>query len=145
MTAKAGAEVAAVIDAYDFSGLGTIADIGGGQGHLLRAVLDTAPDTHGILFELPEVIDSLDVGHERMATTAGDFFVDPLPVADAYILMEVLHDWTDENCVAILRTIRRAAHDSSRLLIIEGVIPEEQADPRASTLDIYHADRHRRT
>jgi C-methyltransferase len=136
MTAKAGAEVAAVLDAYDFSGLGTIADIGGGRGHLLRAVLDTAPDSHGVLFELPEVIDSLDVGHERMVTTAGDFFVDPLPAADAYVLMEVLHDWTDENCVAILRAIRRAAHDGSKLLIIEGVIPEEQADPRASVLDI---------
>lgn len=136
MTAKAGAEVAAVIDAYDFSGLGIIADIGGGRGHLLRAVLDTAPDSHGVLFELPVVIDSLDLGHERMATTAGDFFVDPLPVADAYVLMEVLHDWTDENCLAILRAIRRAAHDGSRLLIIEGVIPEEQVDPRASVLDI---------
>jgi hypothetical protein len=65
MTAKAGAEIAAVIDTYDFSGLGTIADIGGGRGHLLRAVLDTAPDPHGILFELPEMIDNLDVGHER--------------------------------------------------------------------------------
>lgn len=65
MTAKAGAEIAAVIDTYDFSGLGTIADIGGGRGHLLRAVLDTAPDSHGILFELPEMIDNLDVGHER--------------------------------------------------------------------------------
>lgn len=43
---------------------------------------------------------------------------------------------TSQQCVAILRAIRRAAHDGSRLLVIEGVIPEEQADPRASTLDI---------
>jgi C-methyltransferase len=136
MTAKAAAEVAAVLDVYDFTGLKTIADIGGGRGHLLRAVLDTAPESRGILFELPEVIDSSDVGHERMSPTAGDFFVDPLPVADAYVLMEVLHDWADEECIAILRAIRRAAHDDSRLLIIEGVIPEEQPDPRASVLDI---------
>jgi C-methyltransferase len=136
MTAKAAAEVAAVLDAYDFTGLGTIADIGGGRGHLLRAVLDTAPESHGILFELPEVIEGLDVGHERMATMAGDFFVDSLPAADAYLLMEVLHDWGDEECLAILRAIRSAAHDDSRLLIIEGVIPEDQTDPRAATLDI---------
>jgi O-methyltransferase len=136
MTAKAGAEVVAVLDVYDFIELKTIADIGGGRGHLQRAVLDTAPESHGILFDLPEVIGSLDVGHERMTAMAGDFFVDPLPVADSYILMEVLHDWADEECVAILRAIRRAAHDSSRLLIIEGVIPEEQPDPRASVLDI---------
>ncbi|MGH3845006.1 MAG: methyltransferase [Pseudonocardiaceae bacterium] len=50
--------------------------------------------------------------------------------------MEVLHDWEDEECVAILRAIRRAAHDDSRLLVIEGVISEERADPRARTLDI---------
>ncbi|MDT7597511.1 MAG: hypothetical protein QOJ06_3057 [Pseudonocardiales bacterium] len=136
MTAKAAAEVAAVLDAYDFSGLGTIADIGGGRGHLLRAVLDTAPQSHGILFDLPDVIDSLDTGHERMATVAGDFFVDRLPVADVYVLMEVLHDWADEESVALLHAIRRVACDGSRLLIIEGVIPGEQADPRASTLDI---------
>jgi C-methyltransferase len=136
MTAKASAEVAAVLEAYDFTGLGTIADIGGGRGHLLRAVLDTAPESDGILFDLPEVIDSLDVGHERMATMAGDFFVDSLPAADAYLLMEVLHDWADEECVTILSAIRHAAHDDSRLLVIEGVIPEDRADPRAATLDI---------
>lgn len=136
MTAKAAADIAAVLDAYDFSGLGTIADIGGGRGHLLRAVLDTAAQSHGVLFELPEVIECLDVGHERMATMAGDFFIDSLPAADAYVLMEVLHDWPDEECVAILRSIRRAAHDGSRLLVIEGVIPDEEPDQRASTLDI---------
>jgi C-methyltransferase len=136
MTAKAGAEVAAVLDAYDFTGLGTIADIGGGRGHLLRAVLDTAPESHGILFDLPEVIDSLDVGHERVATMAGDFFVDSLPAADAYLLMEVLHDWVDEECVAILRAIRRAARDASKLLIIEGAIPEDRPT---------HVDGQRRT
>jgi hypothetical protein len=145
MTAKAGAEVAAVLDVYDFRELRTIADIGGGRGHLLRAVLDTAPESHGILFELPEVIESLNVAHERMTATAGDFFVDPLPVADAYVLMEVLYDWADEECVGILRAVRRAAHDGSRLLIIEGVIPDGEADPRASVLDIIHAGRYRRT
>jgi O-methyltransferase len=67
-----------------------------------------------------------------MATAAGDFFVDPLLVADVYVLMEVLHDWADEECVAILRAIRRAADDGSRLLIIEGVIPDEQTDPRSA-------------
>ena len=91
-----------------------------------------APQSHGVLFDLPEVIDSLDTGHERMATAAGDFFVDPLLVADVYVLMEVLHDWADEECVALLRAIRRAADAGSRLLIIEGVIPDEQADPRSA-------------
>ncbi|MBA3338758.1 MAG: hypothetical protein H0T54_03250 [Geodermatophilaceae bacterium] len=89
MTAKAGAEGAAVVDAFDFQQYRTIADIGGGRGHLLRAVLEAAPDSDGILFDLLEVVDSLDVEHPRMRTTAGDFFKDALPTADAYMLMEV--------------------------------------------------------
>lgn len=66
-------------------GLRTIADIGSGRGHLLRAVLGTTPQSHGILFDLPDVIDGSDTGHERMATAVGDFFVDPLRVADVYV------------------------------------------------------------
>lgn len=136
MTAKAGAEGAAVVDAFDFRSYRTVADIGGGRGHLLRAVLDVAPDTEGILFDLPEVIDSLDIEHPRMRATAGDFFKDALPTAEAYVLMEVLHDWPDEECVAILAATRRAASENSTLLIIEGVLPEDHKDPRAATLDL---------
>lgn len=136
MTAKAGAEGAAVVDAFDFRPYRTIADIGGGRGHLLRAVLEAAPDTEGILFDLPEVIDSLDAQHPRMRATAGDFFTDALPTANAYVLMEVLHDWPDKECVAILSAIRRAAQADSALLIIEGVLPEDHNDPRAATLDL---------
>ncbi len=136
MTAKAGAEVAAVLDAYDFTRFGTIADIGGGRGHLLRAVLDAAPAADGILFDLPEVINALNIDQKRLTNQAGDFFIDALPTADAYVLMEVLHDWPDDECVAILSAIRRAANENSTLLIIEGVISQDQADPRARTLDM---------
>ena len=79
MTAKSGAEIAAVLAAYDFSRFATIADIGGGRGHLLRAVLDATPAANGVLFDLPEVIHTLDVEHPRMTTTAGDFFTDAFP------------------------------------------------------------------
>ncbi len=136
MTAKAGAEGAAVVDAFDFRPYRTIADIGGGRGHLLRAVLDGAPDTEGILFDLPEVIDSLDVEHPRMRAIAGDFFKDALPAADAYVLMEVLHDWPEMECLEILAAIRRAAHQNSTLLVVEGVLPEDHNDPRAANLDL---------
>jgi hypothetical protein len=136
MTAKAGADVAAVLSAYDFARFETIADIGGGRGHLLRALLDAAPGVAGILFDLPQVIDTLDVAHPRMATVAGDFFVDALPSADAYVLMEVLHDWADDECVAILSAIGRAASTGATLLVIESVIDDEHPDRHCSTLDI---------
>ncbi len=136
MSAKASGEIAAVLAAYDFTGFATIADIGGGRGHLLRAVLDAAPAATGVLFDLPEVINNLDVSHPRMTATAGSFFVDALPEADAYILMDVLHDWPDAQCVAILQAIRRAAHVDSTLLVLEGIVAEQAADPGSATLDV---------
>jgi C-methyltransferase len=136
MTAKAGADIAAVLGAYDFSRFGTIADIGGGRGHLLRAVLDAVPTAEGVLFDLPEVITTLDLDRDRLTARAGDFFVDPLPSADSYICMEVIHDWSDGEAAAILRAIRRAAEPTATVLIIEGVIAEERPDPRVQTLDV---------
>ena len=137
MTAKASADVGAVIAAYDFTRFGRIADIGGGRGHLLRAILEAAPGAEGILFDLPMVIDTLTAGDQpRLTVQAGDFFVDALPSAESYILMEVLHDWADEQCVAILSAIRRAAPDSATVLVLEDLMPEDRADPGASTADI---------
>ena len=136
MTAKAAADIAAVLGAYDFGRFGTIADIGGGRGHLLRAVLDAVPNARGILFDLPDVIQRLDVDMVRLTPRSGDFFVDPLPSADAYILMEVIHDWPDAEAAAILSAIRRAASPGARVLIVENVLAEGIADPRGRTLDI---------
>lgn len=136
MTAKAAGDTAAVLAAYDFSRFSTIADIGGGRGHLLRAVLQAAPDTSGILFDLPGVIDAVDSPGERFAVHPGDFFVDPLPAADAFILMEVIHDWDDDQAAAILAAVRRAAAPGATLLIIEAVADEEVLDPVVRTLDV---------
>ena len=136
MTAKAAGDTAAVLASYDFSSFSTIADIGGGRGHLLRAVLEAAPDTSGILFDLPGVIDTVDTPRERFAVHAGDFFVDALPAADAYILMEVIHDWDDDQAAAILAAVRRAATPGATVLIIEAVADDEILDPVVRTLDV---------
>lgn len=135
MTGKAAADTAAVLGAYDFNRFDTIADIGGGRGHLLRAVLDAVPTAEGILFDLPGVIETLDIGRDRLTPRAGDFFVDPLPMADAYILMEIIHDWPDAEAAAILAAIRRAASPGARVLIVENVLGDA-ADPRGHTLDV---------
>ncbi len=136
MTGKAAADTAAVLGTYDFGRFDTIADIGGGRGHLLRAILDTTPTSEGILFDLPGVIETLEVGRDRLTPRAGDFFVDPLPTADAYILMEVIHDWPDAEAAAILRAVRRAASPGARVLIIENVLDDTSPDPRGHTLDV---------
>jgi hypothetical protein len=136
MQAKAAADIAAILGAYDFTRFGSVADVGGGRGHLLRAVLESSPTTHGVLFDLPEVIDTLDDDTPRLTLHAGDFFVDPLPKADAYLLMEIVHDWADAEAVAILSAIRRAAPPGSTVLIVEGVVDEAHADVRVQTLDV---------
>jgi len=137
MTAKASLDVGAVVSVYDFTRFRRIADIGGGRGHLLRAILTATPSADGILFDLPVVIDALgDQNQLRLTLQAGDFFVDALPSADAYVLMEVLHDWPDEQCVAILRAIRRAAPPKATVLVVEDLMPDEQAESSASTLDV---------
>lgn len=136
MTAKAAGDIGAVLAAYDFGRFATTADIGGGRGHLLRAVLEAAPDSTGILFDLPPVIDAVDAGEPRLALHAGDFFVDALPAADAYVLMEVIHDWGDAQAAAILSAVRQAAAPGATLLVIEAVADDERLDPVVQTLDM---------
>jgi hypothetical protein len=137
MTAKAAADIAAIVGAYDFGGFSTIADIGGGRGHLLRAILEAAPTAEGVLFDQPDVIEALDFDHDRLTRRAGDFFADPLPAADAYVLMEVIHDWPDAESVAILRAIRAAAATGAKVLVVENLLlPEDGAGARGQSLDI---------
>jgi C-methyltransferase len=136
MTARAAGVIANLVDAYDFSRFATIADIGGGTGLVLRAVLDAAPSAMGVLFELPHVVAALDFEHGRLTAQAGDFFVDPLPVANLYLLMEIIHDWPDAQCLAILGAVRRAAAPGATVLVIETVLRDANADPRSRMLDV---------
>jgi hypothetical protein len=130
MKSKAQSAISPVIAAYDFSTLGTIADIGGGLGHLLKAILKASPKSRGVLFDQPHVIERVEADEAigtRLTSQGGDFFRGPLPSCDAYILMEVLHDWTDEQSQQILRQIRNAASGAARLLVVETVLPNEGA------------------
>lgn len=138
MAAKAQGHVAAIVAAYDFSCFSVIGDIGGGRGHLLLAVLDAAPTAKGVLFELPHVIEEVsDVASDRLALQAGDFFRDALPNCDAYLLMEIIHDWPDEESVAILKAIRQAAPPHAKLLIIEQIVPNDPGPDWSKMLDIH--------
>lgn len=137
MTAKAQGHLFGIMNSYDFSSFNTIADIAGGRGHLLNGILSATPGAKGILFDLPHVVaEARELASERLALLGGDFFKDPLPSADAYLLMEIIHDWPDEESVAILKAIRRAAPDNARLLVIEQIMPETQGPHWAKTLDI---------
>jgi len=137
MTAKAHGHIAGIVQVYDFSGLNVIADIGGGRGHLIQAIVSATPTAAGVLFDQPHVVkEAAAVASDRLHVIGGDFFNDPLPVADAYILMEVIHDWDDSASQKILRAVRRAARPHAKLLLIEALLPNESAPNWPTTLDI---------
>jgi hypothetical protein len=87
-----------------------------------------APAARGALFDLPHVVaEARSIASDRLALKAGDFFKDALPSCDAYLLMEVIHDWNDSDAQAILRAVRRAAPSHATLLVIEQMIPDDTA------------------
>ena len=138
MTGKAHGQIAGILSNYDFSTFNTVADIGGGRGHLLQAVLGGAPNATGVLFDQPHVVE--DVAHTatgRFTLQAGDFFADALPVCDAYMIMQVIHDWSDREAVEILSAIRRAAPAHAKLLVIEGIVPDDSNPSWIKMLDIF--------
>ncbi len=138
MVAKAHGAVAAIVAAYDFSSFRLIADIGGGRGHLLQAVLDRVPSAKGVLFDQPHVINEVaGLASERLTLQAGDFFKDKLPACDAYLIMEVIHDWNDADAVSILKAIRRAAPPRAKLLLIETMVPNDPGPHWSKNLDIH--------
>ncbi|MDQ3921772.1 MAG: acetylserotonin O-methyltransferase [Actinomycetota bacterium] len=137
MAARAQEAIAGILVSYDFSGFGLIGDIGGGSGHLLRAVLETAPGAKGVLFDQPHVIEEASgIASERLRLQAGDFFRDEPPSCDAYLLMEIIHDWQDEEAAAILKAIRRAAPAHAKLLVIEAIVPDDPGPDWPKMLDI---------
>lgn len=137
MTAKSFAQIGPALKAYDFSGFKTIGDIGGGAGHLLKAVLDAAPGAQGVLFDLPAVAERAAARSDpRIRYVGGDFFKDPIPACDAYLMMTVLHDWSDAEAAAILAQIKRTAPPGAKLLLLECVVGMSDGYDFGKDLDI---------
>lgn len=115
--------------ADEFDGVSTVCDVGGGHGYLISRLLETYDHLEGTVLELPEVVaeedrlwaPELGVG-DRCSYVAGDMF-EEVPRADAYVMKNVLHDWSDEDCIAILSTIQRDSPDDVRLFIVERLLP----------------------
>lgn len=113
----------------------TVVDVGGGQGRYLSAILHRHPAANGILFDLQENIAQHSLSPELLLRTKlvpGDFFKE-VPQADLYLFKRVLHDWSDEECVNILKTVAKAAKPHSRLLLHEFILPQAEA----LMLDVY--------
>jgi hypothetical protein len=123
-----------LITHYPFGNYKWIVDVGGGNGALLLPMLSQHPTMRVTVFDLPHVADAArrhiaEQGlSDRCEAVSGDAFVAVPPGADAYVLKGVIHDWEDEEAIAILRTCRAAMRADSTLLLIDRILPE-RIDP----------------
>jgi len=135
---------AAILAAYDFRRFGTVVDVGGGTGTLLASILEAHPGTRGILFDQEHVVSGAgevlrEAGvADRCDVFGGSFFESVPEGGDAYVLKMIIHDWEDEECVAILRTCREAMAPEAVLLVIERDLgpPNENAVAKISDLNM---------
>jgi len=134
MSERTAAFAPSVATGYDFSGVQTVADIGGGTGTLLAAILRAHAHLRGLLFDRPEVaagaanvLQSAGLS-DRCDVVAGDFFSGVPERADIYLLANVLHDWDDARAVRILANCRKAMTSGARVLIAERLIPDHPSD-----------------
>lgn len=137
----AAAENPALAEAYDYAQFPHIVDVGGGQGGLLAEVLKRHPAVRGTLFDLPEVVaNPACLNHESLSgrwTASGGDFSQAVPAGgDCYILKRILHDWSDEQCLRILRSCRAAMRQGARLLVIDAVIPAGNDSHPGKVMDI---------
>jgi hypothetical protein len=142
MTGVHGMETHAMLDAYDFSGVGLLVDVGGGNGRTLAGVLRRYPALHGLLYDLPPVIErarpevlASDLSG-RCTALAGDFFRSVPPGGDVYHLRHIIHDWDDERSTTILRNCRAAMPPHGKLLVVEVVIPPGNEPNWGKMLDL---------
>jgi hypothetical protein len=133
MTALAAiGQRAAALD-YDYRGLKTLVDVGGGHGSILAAILAANPGLQGVLFDQPHVVagapthlQATGVG-SRCEIVGGSFFESMLAGRDAYLFTTVIHDWDGAHARRILENTRRAIPAHGRLLLIEVVLPPRSA------------------
>ena len=129
------------LDAFEFGQFPLIADIGGGDGTFLSALLVRHPRTRGILFDQPHVVaaaaDVLQKSNVagRCQVVGGSFFEAIPPGASAYVVKHVLHDWDDEQCLGILNVLR-AACGAAPVIVLEWVVGPPNEGSRAKLSDL---------
>jgi ubiquinone/menaquinone biosynthesis C-methylase UbiE len=141
MTGHHGREADPMLDAYDFSPFNSLVDVGGGNGSLLIAILSRHPKMHGVLFDLPRVVDRARAAvenafRERCRLVGGSFLESVPNGADAYLLRHIVHDWRDDDAATILRNCRKAMKPGGRVLVVEIVVPAGNDASFAKWMDL---------
>jgi hypothetical protein len=139
---KAGSSHRVIVDVYDFSGIQTMTDVGGGLGILMAEILIANPLMEGIVADTPSVIQKTRKIiqargiEDRCQAVECDFFKKIPSGSDAYLMSNILHDWPDKQCQIILTNCHRAMQKESRLLVVEMVIPPGNEPSVAKLLDL---------
>lgn len=142
MMSTTGVIEAAVLDVFDFGRFREVVDVAGGRGALLAAILTKHDTVRGVLFDQPDVVARagtlLDRFGDRCHAVGGSFFERVPAGADAYLLKSILHDWEDEECVAILRVIGKAMPEHAVVVVLERDLgaPNENAPAKLSDLNM---------
>ncbi|MFC2156532.1 methyltransferase [Acidobacteriota bacterium] len=139
---KAAGSHRAIVDVYDFSGINTLTDVGGGVGALMAEILAANPSMKGIVAEIPSVIQKANEMiqargiEDRCQAIECDFFKNIPPGSDAYLMSNILHDWPDEQCQIILANCYKAMRTESKLLVVEMIVPPGNSPSIAKLLDL---------
>ncbi len=127
---------------YDFTSAHTVVDVGGAFGELLATILEAHPHVRGVLFDLPYVIADAQPAiaarglTDRCELVGGDFFEMVPPGADVHVLKQILHDWSDDEAIRLLRQCRDALAPGGKLLIVEMVVPADNRPSAVQPMDL---------
>jgi hypothetical protein len=142
MAAESQRTAHALLAAYDFGQFPTVADLGGGNGAFLAALLAHYPGVHGLLFDQPHVVAGAapvleQAGVAARCTIVGGSFFDAIPPGcAAYILKAVLNSFGDTTRQALLRQVRTVCTATTRLLVLEYVVGPPNDDLSTKLLDL---------
>ena len=132
----------AIVDVYDFSGVNTLTDVGGGLGALMAEILIVNPLMNGVVADIPSVIQKArkiirSRGLEDRCEAVGcDFFKEIPAGSDGYLMSHILHDWSAEQCKTILTNCHKAMKPESKLLVVEMIVPPGNQPSMAKLLDL---------
>ncbi len=137
-------EFRAILAAYNFTGIKTIVDIGGGNGRLISSLLKALPGVKGILFDQPHVVDKAlpvleEFGVADRCEIVGGSFLDGVPKGgDIYLLKRVIYDWDDAHSEIILRNVATSMNPGGKVAVVDPVLSTGNgSDPGTTYSRIY--------
>jgi hypothetical protein len=142
MSSMTAAANEAIMSAYDFSSFNKIVDVGGGHGGLITSILKQNPQAKGVLYDADIVVSGAEPRLEaagvadRCEAVAGDFFKEVPAGGDAYVMKWIIHDWEDEKAIRILKNCRSQMKPEVRLIIVDCVVPDNDAPDFSKTFDL---------